>query len=92
MSYNEYLTEIIENSNLELYFPNKNAYVNELQDFSAYFENYNTLTCLWSLDYFVLFSDGLILHTNGEGSYLPENFNPNRTKSFVFILRDRIIN
>lgn len=92
MYYYQYLIEILENSKLELYFPNKNTYVNELQDFSTYFENYNTLSCLWSLDYFVLFSDGLILHTNGEGNYLPENFNPNRAKSFVFILRDRTIN
>lgn len=88
--YYQYLVEILNNRELELYFPNKNTFINELQDLTTYFMNYNSLTCLWSLDYFSIYSDGLILYSDGNGDYLPESFDFLTTNSFVIILRDKM--
>ncbi|CAL2101431.1 conserved protein of unknown function [Tenacibaculum sp. 190130A14a] len=90
MSYYQYLIEIIENRKLEIYFPNKELYINDLQDLIYYLNNHDVLTCLWSLDKFTFYSDGLILKTDGSGHYLPENFDPENANSLIFILRDKL--
>lgn len=90
IQYSQYLVEVINHKNWELYFPNKSAYINQLQDLATYFMHYNTLNCLWSLHQLTLFSDGVILQTDGSGSYLPENFDLLTTNSLTFILRDKL--
>ncbi|WP_435263964.1 hypothetical protein [Tenacibaculum sp. nBUS_03] len=87
MYYQQYLNEILELNKWELYFPNKAVFLDNTQNFSDYLIANKKLICLWNTKYFGLFTDGLILHINGEGNYLPLNFNVSSASSFVIILK-----
>ncbi|WP_431164563.1 hypothetical protein [Tenacibaculum halocynthiae] len=87
MYYHQYLIEIIELNKWELNFPNKNIYIDNIQNLSDYLIANEKLICLWNMYNTGLYTDGLILNTNGRGSYLPPNFNVSTASSLVMILK-----
>lgn len=90
MYYQQYLIEIIELKKWELYFPNKSSVLDNRQTLTEYFQRNTTMVCLWNNnEKKKLFSDGLVLHKNRKGEYLPLNFDPFQSFYFMFILRDK---
>lgn len=85
--YQQYLHEIIELNKWELNFPNKNIYIDNIQNLSDYLIANEKLICLWNMYNTGLYTDGLILNNNGRGSYLPPNFNVSTASSLVMILK-----
>ena len=73
MHYDQYFFEVIKLKKWELYFPNKNILLDNNQNLTGYFQKNHTIICLWNNNSFKLFSDGVILHDDGKGEYLPLN-------------------
>jgi hypothetical protein len=89
MYYKEYLLKVRKRKKWELYFPNKNIFLDNIQNLSEYLIANEKLICLWNTNYLGLFTDGLILNINGRGRYLPQYFDPSNTTSLMIVLRDK---
>ncbi len=91
MLYELYLDNIINSNDWELYFPNKNSVLSNGLTLTDYFSRNDVVICLWRLNEKIkrMYSDGLILYTSGNGSYLPLNFNPANSSSFIFLLKNK---
>ncbi len=90
MYYQQYLIEIIDLKKWELYFPNKNVFLENYQNFTDYLADNHIIRCSWNNDSFNLYSDGMVLYDDGRGEYLSRFFDPFRSLSFMFVLRDII--
>lgn len=88
--YKSYLNKVINLNNWELYLPNKNTVLSNGHTLTDYFVRNDKIICLWRLNENIkkIYSDGLVLYTDGRGSYLPLNFTLLNNLSFVFVLRD----
>ncbi|KAB1155983.1 hypothetical protein F7018_11225 [Tenacibaculum aiptasiae] len=90
MLYELFIDKVINLNDWELYFPNKNSVLSNGLTLTEYFQRNDRVICLWRLNEKIkrIYSDGLILYTDGRGSYLPLNFNPSNSSSFTFLLRN----